>query len=491
MQAADYKKKREAVELPLGNRFIKFTPISMYRHGDKQRRVFFLWLALCAIIIPSGSMTRIFEWTGIAVNLGSLNVYLTLYLPMLFCVALVMWVGFWWAAIPAYFSTFGVAILGGMPLEWVIIFSLANPIGLAMYAMFYRVTPLRTDLGNLESLVGFAIIALVASLAGSIGAFIWALTNDVGLTVAHRVWLGWWLGGWLQTILIVAPILYFFGAKAEHYLASLKNSYLHLNNARASLAAMISSFFTILVCFVGASRLIGVRQIETVNWSQGESMGLEQAQNIVDTLSYPLIILITVMMALSYLAYRAVIFWHTAMQGVNEKLSDKNDQLVSLVNRDPLTGLFNRRKIFEQLAYDFNRATRASESFSVIMVDADKFKSVNDTYGHLVGDQVIKSIAQKIQQCLRECDTAGRYGGEEFIALLPSTSLEQALIVANRIRDSIVNQRIKTDSGVLKVTVSLGVATLNDLDPNGESTIDRADQALLRAKDKGRNRVEY
>lgn len=480
---------REEIGLPLSNRFIRFSPLSMFYQGDKQRKVALSWLVLCLIIVPSSTLTRIFEWTGISIDIAGMTTYLTIYVPMLLCVPLVMWFGYWWAAIPAYFSTFLVALLGGMPLGWIVIFSLANPIGLAIYAMFYRVTPLRCDLRGIESLVGFIMIALVASLAGSVGAFIWALTNNVGLNVAHPVWLGWWLGGWLQAVAIVGPVLYWCTPAAERYLAPIKNSYLHLHNARGAMLVMIASFVTILVCYVVAGRYIGLKQMESVNWLQGETMGIDQAQNIVDSLSYPLFILLAVMVALAYLAYRAVLFWHAIMRGVNEKLTVQNEQLVTLVNRDPLSGLYNRRKVFEQLSHDFARAVRTSGALSVLMVDADKFKRINDTHGHLVGDQVIQEIAARLQGGLREYDTAGRFGGEEFIAVLPDTALEEAAKIAERIREGIASTPVTTEAGTLNITVSIGVASLSGIDKDSQSVVDRADKALLRAKEGGRNRV--
>lgn len=465
----------------------------MWRAGSKPRAVLLLWLALCVIIIPSSILTRVFEWTGIAIDLGTTSIYLTIYIPMLFCVPLVVWFGFWWAAIPAYFSTFLVALIGGMPLEWIVVFAFSNPIGLAMYAMFYRATPLSKDLHGLESLVGFFIIALVASLAGSIGAFIWALTNNVGLNVAYPVWLGWWFGGWLQSSLIVAPILYFFGPTVQQQLAEVKNSSLNLNNAKSSMIAMIGGFITVVLCFVGAGRYISLQQMASIDWASGQSMNLMQAQNTVDSLSYPLFILLAVMLGVSYLGYRAMILWYDTIKGVNQKLSEKNRQLINLVNLDPLSGLYNRRKVFEQLEYEYSRSLRVQGPLSIIMVDADKFKQVNDTYGHLVGDTVIKAIADAIKGAMRDYDTPGRFGGEEFIAILPGTSGQQALTIAERIRAAVSKLEIAVDnsSQVFNVTVSVGVAALASTDSKAETIIDRADKALLRAKENGRNQVEF
>lgn len=477
------------VTISIGNKFVSFSPFSMFTSSSKAREVIYLWLILCLVIVPSGMLTRWFELTGMEVVIGNITVNLTLYIPMIFCVLLVIWLGFWWAAIPAYLSSFFVALIGGMPIEWIFIFAFANPIGLAIFAMFYRVTPMRTDLRDVESLVGFIMISLVASLAGSIGALIWALTNDVGLNVAHPVWLGWWLGGWIQAIFLVGPLLYIFGSKAESYLSPVKDSQLDVKNSRGALLAMIIAFIIILVGFVSAGRSIAIQQVSNIDWQNGGMMNLEQAQNTVDSLSYPLFILLTVMCALGYLAYRATLFWHSTMQGVNEKLSENNKQLVDMVNRDPLSGLFNRRKVFEQLNQDFTRSQRVGDSVCVIMVDADRFKSVNDNFGHLVGDEVIKLIANCINKFKRDYDMAGRYGGEEFILVLPNTQVEQATSVAERIRAELGKLVIETDQGPLKVTVSLGVTANMPEDEKIEQIIERADKALLVAKENGRNQV--
>ena len=126
-----------------------------------------------------------------------------------------------WAAIPAYFASFTAALLSGMPLEWVLLFAFSNPLGLAMYAMFYKVTQLRKDLRDLPSVVGFVLISLVASLAGSTGSFIWTHTNQVGVHDAYPIWQGWWLGEWLHVLVIVLPMLIVFGPRVRAWLAPM------------------------------------------------------------------------------------------------------------------------------------------------------------------------------------------------------------------------------------------------------------------------------
>ncbi len=157
---------------------------------------------------------------------------------------------------------------------------------------------------------------------------------------------------------------------------------------------------------------------------------------------------------------------------------------------DSLTGLYNRRQLFNLGQIEFSRACRYNHSISVIMLDIDFFKKVNDVYGHLIGDQVLQQIANCCRSVLRTSDIIGRFGGEEFVILLPETSIKLAKNIANRIRLLVLDKPIVTDRGNVSVTVSLGISSMEgDCDSRLEWVIDQADQALLKAKDLGRNRV--
>jgi diguanylate cyclase (GGDEF)-like protein len=124
------------------------------------------------------------------------------------------------------------------------------------------------------------------------------------------------------------------------------------------------------------------------------------------------------------------------------------------------------------------------------MLDIDLFKKVNDVYGHIIGDQVLQQIANRCRSVLRTSDIIGRYGGEEFVILLPETSIHHAQNIANRIRLLVLDRPIMTDRGEVSVSVSLGISSMEgDCDSRLEWVIDQADQALLKAKDLGRNRA--
>lgn len=158
-----------------------------------------------------------------------------------------------------------------------------------------------------------------------------------------------------------------------------------------------------------------------------------------------------------------------------------------LALRDSLTKLLNRRALFEIFDQEWSRAERTENSLACIMLDIDRFKEVNDTQGHLVGDKVLSRVACILEQQCRKSDSVGRYGGEEFCAILPDTNKEQAVTIAERIRKAIKDMDVSHESKRTSVTVSLGIAERNTGTLTVQELIDEADQALLLAKRSGRN----
>ena len=156
---------------------------------------------------------------------------------------------------------------------------------------------------------------------------------------------------------------------------------------------------------------------------------------------------------------------------------------------DPMTGLHNRRWLEQMYTREMNRSNTGHFKLIAFMLDIHHFKNVNDTYGHLAGDQVLISVAQTLTRSLRPSDMPVRYGGEEFTVFLPGTTIKNAKIIAERIRNNMENMSISLpDGNILQVTVSIGFAERID-DDTVASLIDRADKALYQAKQNGRNRV--
>jgi diguanylate cyclase (GGDEF)-like protein len=173
-----------------------------------------------------------------------------------------------------------------------------------------------------------------------------------------------------------------------------------------------------------------------------------------------------------------------------DELEKVNKELAELATIDALTQVANRRAVEQRLVHEFQRARRYKHPFTVILVDIDHFKSVNDNFGHPMGDKVLIEVAAAIRQSTRSTDMVGRFGGEEFIVLAPETPGIAGRLVAERVRECISRRTSeKSDQGLPAVTASLGVASTELAVATETELVTRADQALYRAKHEGRNRV--
>ena len=166
-------------------------------------------------------------------------------------------------------------------------------------------------------------------------------------------------------------------------------------------------------------------------------------------------------------------------------------ELLFRATHDSLTGISNRGVILDILRREHSRQVREGGSFGIVLLDVDHFKSVNDTYGHLCGDAVLQEVVRRVTSTVRAYDTVGRYGGEEFLIVAPSSGAEGILRLSERVRLAIEATPIKTDAGEISVTISLGLAVSSEAAPlDPELMLSTADEALYRAKADGRNRSE-
>lgn len=217
---------------------------------------------------------------------------------------------------------------------------------------------------------------------------------------------------------------------------------------------------------------------------------------------------------LQYVVLAATLVWlaffGSYVGGLREIVSRRNAELAAALRQnrelaihDDLTGTYNRRHIIQVLEQEQLRAKRTGRSFCICLMDLDRFKEINDRFGHLAGDDVLKQFAERVTSEIRvldrvgrdglpqegEAGTFGRYGGEEFLLVMPETDMQGALICAERIRRRVADTEFRTDGGSLQMTVSFGV-TAYRTDEDMRSMLARADQGLYRAKEKGRNRIE-
>jgi diguanylate cyclase (GGDEF)-like protein len=176
------------------------------------------------------------------------------------------------------------------------------------------------------------------------------------------------------------------------------------------------------------------------------------------------------------------------IRGLNEQLEKANKELEQIAAFDSLSGLLNRRSLFQRIGVEIERAIRFDIPLTGLMVDIDHFKNVNDNYGHQCGDAVIREIGVKLLAGLRKYDYAGRYGGEEFFVLLSNSTEQQSLRIGERFRRDMEEFQLTCGTETIRITISIGVARYHPGE-SLESWIERADRAMYRAKQAGRNRI--
>jgi diguanylate cyclase (GGDEF)-like protein/PAS domain S-box-containing protein len=180
--------------------------------------------------------------------------------------------------------------------------------------------------------------------------------------------------------------------------------------------------------------------------------------------------------------------WASLVKDITKQRAEE-EEIRYLSGHDPLTGLLNRRSMNEKLDEEDGRSARTGGDYSILMLDIDRFKNFNDAHGHECGDRVLKGVAEVMAKTVRSTDSVGRWGGEEFLILLPDTGIGGALELAEKIRRQVEENEVEYNGEKLRVTVTAGVASRGDLAEKVEDCIRRADTALLEGKSAGRNRV--
>jgi len=184
---------------------------------------------------------------------------------------------------------------------------------------------------------------------------------------------------------------------------------------------------------------------------------------------------------------------HALVEQANVQLRELNEELRIQANTDSLTEIYNRRYLDQSINSEVTRRNRYPDPLSVALIDVDFFKQFNDTHGHDGGDKVLKAVAQMLLRCARNTDVVGRYGGEEFLVILPKTSPENALLFAERVRECIATESLMLNEIACGITVSVGVSGVDEMFPDVEASdlIIASDKALYSAKADGRDCIRF
>ncbi|GJJ03188.1 hypothetical protein RugamoR64_37260 [Duganella rhizosphaerae] len=460
-------------------------------HGERHERLSIaaLWLLSLAASIGLGLASVIYKWSGLPVQLGGVELYITVYPPLLICLLWTLTCGWWWGAIPAYLATLTLALYGGMPLLWALMFSAANPLGFAVMALGYRAIAVSRHLISVGALLFYVQLSFVGAIFSSSGALVWCYTNRIDSTALLPIWQGWWLGGFLQSVFLCAPVMVLMWPHLERWQQQRPQLLVEASrDPRGSVLRLLGcvTIGVLIYGFVTLQLADNLLLVQAAGIPAALARALEVARDTTWAF-YWVFALIVVFIAV--FGYHMFVHWQTLTNQLLADLRHANQRLYMLAGTDSLTGLHNRRVADERIAAEWQRSLRLGSQAALVMIDIDHFKQINDRHGHPVGDEAIRVLAAAIRALSREIDCACRYGGEEFVVILPQADAEGAYLFAERLRTRVAAAPVAGEHGVFHFTVSVGIALFNPEDTGHEAWIERSDQALYRAKRDGRNRV--
>ncbi|WP_199054623.1 GGDEF domain-containing protein [Aquitalea sp. ASV15] len=468
------------------------TPWRLWRIISRRERciLFGGWLCSLLLSLGLGVLSVAENWSGMPLQFGGVTVYITVYPALLISLWWSLCLGWWWGALPAYLTTLVLALYAGMAWQWAALFAFADPLGVAVMVLGFRALPMLRGLRSLESVLHFVQLSFVGSIFSSSGALIWTYCNKQAFSELLPIWQGWWLGFFLQNLLLVGPVLAQSWRATDRWLSrhqalppASEAESRHLIVLLLVLVSLGALVYGYLSLSLGSSLLLGQLQ-------HGLSPELRQAAMVMTQTGWVFFWVFALQVLFNaFFAYRLFLHWQGRNQQLLTALKQSNAYLAQLVRLDGLTGLLNRRSGDEVLQQEWLRSQRSGQQAVLIMLDIDHFKQVNDEYGHDVGDRVIERVATLLLEHTRAIDTAIRYGGEEFLLVLPHTTQEGGVQLAERLRQQMAARTLHCNDVEVSVTLSLGVAATTMVMQDKAAWVKQADMALYQAKRAGRNRV--
>jgi diguanylate cyclase (GGDEF)-like protein len=428
-----------------------------------------LWFGALALSVAAGVANVRWGWNAVEFTLAGLPVDLTFYPPFVISILLAIWVGPAWGAVPIYLANLASALASGLPFALSAVFALAGAIETlvvwgALVAL--RVDP---DLRRGRDLAGFLGAGLVGAVCGSLAAILWNVGHALDPAAGQRVFRGWVLGDLAQLLLVVAPVLHLAGERLrcwiDHRFAAPPR---HEFGDRGGVLLGVAIFG-----LLGAVVTTGVvATVEEVAGTAPEAVVARLRE----------IVLAQSLLTGAIVAATAIFSTALARRGERARVEAR---------RDTLTGCLNRRSFDEHYALEAERSRRLGMGIGLLLLDADRFKEVNDRFGHDAGDLALRQLARRIEGQLRQTDLLFRWGGEEFLVLLPHTDAHEVARAAERIRAAVAAAPLAEVPrfGRLALTVSIGAAATAELPAPAEALVRRADQACYAAKRRGRDRV--
>jgi diguanylate cyclase (GGDEF)-like protein len=440
------------------------------------RRVVALGLAVIAASVVTGALNVTLNWNALPVTLGPLRFDVTLYPPFVLSLLAAIWIGPTWGMVPAYAANLTGAILAGLPWPLAILFALAGALEVLIFWGSMVTLNIDPELRRPRDLGRFLVVSLIAPVTGSLAALLWNTARGLDYATGQRIWSGWVVGDILQALLVAAPLLHFAGPSTRAWIDRQFAAPPRYEVTYTRTAVLAVGTFVIMAFLV----FLGIYMLE-------DQLGLDPAlttasgERLTDRIAEMKFFLGMLVAALTVTT--GVFATVLARMGERQK---------RLSRRESLTGCFNRRAFYELFPREADRARRLGQGISLLFLDLDHFKRINDRHGHEVGDRVLQQIAARLQGIIRETDLLFRWGGEEFVILLSHTSPGDSGALAERIRGAVAERAFLEgeEHPPIRLTVSLGTAGTESYPADPDALLARADAACYRAKQAGRDRVE-
>lgn len=434
-----------------------------------------VWFAVSLLTVALAVFEAMVDLSGIPVSLLGIHFSISIYPPLILAVCLALWLGPVWGAIPAWAATFVSGLIAGMGVPLAALFATATPLEVVILWGSFVILDLPPDLPRWRHLVAFFGVAVVAATASSLAGLLYIDSRQLDLVASQRIWEGWLIGDVVQLMVIAAPLLHWAGPRVRTWAGRQFDTppRFAVSFTRSVLLSAAVIALLVLVVFQGVWRVTLSLDIPPDARTMRGDLLLPRLKEL--GLFVGLLVAVTFATTTAFAAALARL-------GERER---------GVSQRDPLTGALNRRSFGPHLQREAERSQRLGKGVSLLFVDVDHFKAFNDSWGHDLGDQVLRQLANRIQGSIREHDLLFRWGGEEFVVLLPHTPEGDAAALAERMRVAIGAEPLVRELAPepLHVTVSVGVAGAEGRPFDGEGLLGRADRALYRAKSEGRDRV--
>ena len=445
-------------------------------HNAGMRRIALLGLVVHLVAIATGILNVTWNWNGIPVSVGAFEVPVTVYPPFILSLLTAVWLGPTWGLVPAYSANLAGALVSGMSPLTAVLFALAGALEVLIFWGAMVTLNINPDLRGRRDLLRFLSVCLIAPATASVAVLIFNTAHGLDPAAGQRIWRGWIVGDILQALLVVAPLLHFAGPSVRAWIARQFASppRYDVTYTRAAIIAATTFALIALLTFVGIFMLQDSLDIDPGLRTRSGELLLPRLKEM----QFYLFVLVAAL---------------TVTTGIfSTVLGRMGERQRSLSRRESLTGCFNRRAFYELFPREVERAHRLSHGISLVFLDIDHFKRINDRHGHETGDRVLQQLAARLHATVRETDLLFRWGGEEFVILLAHTAAEDAPVLAERLRAA-VEARPFLEGELYRpvhVTVSVGTAGASTYPVEPDALLARADAACYRAKEAGRNRVE-